>query len=59
MVGPWGLLLAGPAAATTKVKGDVDGGPLGVLLVDLVVATTKVVANIDGGAPRGCCRWVR
>jgi hypothetical protein len=49
----------GPAAATTKVKGDVDGGPLGVLLVDLVVATTKVVANIDGGAPRGCCRWVR
>jgi hypothetical protein len=29
MAGPLGVLVAGPAAATTDA-GDVDGGPLGV-----------------------------
>jgi hypothetical protein len=29
MAGPLGVLPAGPAAATTEVKGDIDGGPLG------------------------------
>jgi hypothetical protein len=28
MVGPWGVLVAGPAAATTEVE-NIDGGPLG------------------------------
>jgi hypothetical protein len=27
MMGPLGALLTGPAASTTKVKEDVDGGP--------------------------------
>jgi hypothetical protein len=44
---PWGLLAAGPAAATTEV-GDVDGGPLGVLAAGSAVATTEV-ENVDGG----------
>jgi hypothetical protein len=29
MAGPLGVLSVGPAAATTKVVGDVDGGPPG------------------------------
>jgi hypothetical protein len=29
MVGPLGVLLVFPAAATTEVEEDVDGGPLG------------------------------
>jgi hypothetical protein len=28
MAGPLGVLLVGPAAATTEVEEDVDGGPL-------------------------------
>jgi hypothetical protein len=46
---PWGLLMAGPAAATTGV-GDVDGGPPGVLPVGPVAATTGV-GDVDGGPP--------
>jgi hypothetical protein len=41
-----------PAAATTEVEKDVDGGPLGVLSVFPAVATIKV-GDVDGGTPRG------
>jgi hypothetical protein len=53
------VLCAGPAAATTEVEGDVDGGPLGVLLAGPVVATTEVEKDVDGGPPGRCCRQVR
>jgi hypothetical protein len=54
---PWGVLPAGPAAATTGV-GDVDGGPLGVLPAGPTVATTRV-GDVDGGSTGRCCRQVR
>jgi hypothetical protein len=49
---PLGVLLVCPAAATTEVEKDIDGGPLGALSVFPVVATTEV-GDVDGGTPRG------
>jgi hypothetical protein len=45
-----------PAASTTEVEKDVDGGPLGVLLAGPTAATTEVVEDIDGRPSVGCCR---
>jgi hypothetical protein len=60
MVGPLGVLLVDPAAATTRVQGEVDGGPpRGVLSMDLIAATIEVVEDVDGGPPWGCCRCVQ
>jgi hypothetical protein len=58
MAGPQGVLPVGLTAATTEVKGEIDGGPLGVLPPDLAAATTEVVEDVDVGPPRGCCWWV-
>jgi hypothetical protein len=52
MVGPLGLLSAGPAAATTVVE-DVGAGPLGVLAAGPAAATTED-GDVDGGPPGGC-----
>jgi hypothetical protein len=49
MTGPWGVLLVGPAAATTGV-GDVDGGPPWGLLLGFLVAATTKVGDVNGGA---------
>jgi hypothetical protein len=58
MAGPWGVLPAGPTAATTGV-GDVDGGPpWEVLPAGPAVATTRV-GDVDGGPPGGCRRQAR
>jgi hypothetical protein len=54
MADPWGVLVAGPAAATTEA-GDVDGGPPGVLAVGPIAATTEA-GDVDGGPP-GVCWW--
>jgi hypothetical protein len=51
MVGPLGVLLTSPAAATTEV-GDIDGGPLGALAAGPAAATTEV-EDVDGGAHVG------
>jgi hypothetical protein len=51
MVGPLGVLSAGPAAATTVVE-DVGAGPLGVLAAGPAAATTED-GDVDGGPPWG------
>jgi hypothetical protein len=45
---PLGVLLAGLAAATTKVVEDVNGTPWGVPVCP-AVATIEVVEDVDGG----------
>jgi hypothetical protein len=42
-------LLVGPAASTTNVEDDIDGGPLGVLPMGSVVSTIDVEEDVDGG----------
>jgi hypothetical protein len=47
MMGPLGVLAAGPTTGTIEVE-DVDGGALRVLMAGPAAATTEV-ENIDGG----------
>jgi hypothetical protein len=57
MVGPWGVMAACPATATTELE-DINAGPLGVLAAGPPVATTEV-EDVDGGPRGGCRRHVR
>jgi hypothetical protein len=52
MVGPLGVLLVFPIAATTVVEEDVDGGPPGGADRSPVAATTGD-EDVDGRPPRG------
>jgi hypothetical protein len=58
MRGHLGELPAGPAASTTEVEDDVNGGPLGALSVGPVASTTEVADDVDDAPPGGCCQRV-